>query len=183
MKLKSIYLKRLLNSFMVRNTCAVSTILTCMALYFSRCANPPEYSDIPAIEFLSLSKNQMSQTPFGADTVAITFSFTDGDGDISFNDSTGNIFIVDARDNFSKPSYRIPKIDEQGVGNGISGTITIWVPNTCCIYPPDTMLPCDTSSTVPQTYDTLAYRIRIMDRAKNMSNEIEAGPIFLRCKK
>jgi hypothetical protein len=147
------------------------------------CANPPEYSDTPSIEFMSLSKNQMSQSLFGNDTVAISFSFTDGDGDISFSDTTGNIFIVDARDNFSKPSYRIPTIDEQGAGNGISGIITISVPTTCCIYPPNTALPCDTAQSVPQTFDTLSYRIRIMDRARNMSNEIEAGPILLRCKR
>jgi hypothetical protein len=152
-------------------------------LMLTSCANPPDYSDTPAIEFVSLSKNTMLQTRFGSDTVALTFSFTDGDGDISFSDTTANIFIVDARDNFSKPSYRIPRIDEQGVGNGISGTISISVPTTCCIYPPNTAPPCDTSSFAPEILDTLTYRIQIMDRARNMSNEIITQPIYLVCKR
>jgi hypothetical protein len=159
-----------------------SALLAVTALVVS-CANPPDYSDTPAIEFVSLSKNTMLQSKFGSDTVALTFSFTDGDGDISFSDTTSNIFIVDARDNFSKPSYRVPTIDEQGTGNGVSGTITIAVPTTCCIYPLNTAPPCDTSSFAPQRTDTLTYRIQIMDRARNKSNEITTSPIILVCKK
>jgi hypothetical protein len=147
------------------------------------CANPPDYSDTPTLTFVSLSKQTMLQSKFGSDTVALTFAFTDGDGDISFSDTTANVFIVDARDNFSKPSYRIPRIDEQGAGNGISGTITIAVPTTCCIYPPNSAPPCDTSSFAPKLVDTLAYRIQIMDRARNKSNEITTDPIYLICKR
>jgi hypothetical protein len=155
----------------------------CLAVLLANCANPPDYSDAPSIEFVSVSKTTMFQTRFGQDTVGLTFSFTDGDGDISFSDTTSNVFIVDARDNFSKPSYRIPRIDEQGVGNGISGTITISVPTTCCIYPPNTAPPCDTSSFAPEIVDTLTYRIQIMDRARNKSNEITTAPIYLICKR
>ena len=147
------------------------------------CANPPDYPDTPQIEFVSLSKSVMQQSTFGKDTVTITFSFTDGDGDLSFSDTTSNIFITDARDNFSKPSYRIPVIDEQGAGNGISGTISIEVPTTCCIYPINTAPPCDTSGFAPQFTDTLAYKIQIMDRAKHLSNEIITAPITLICKR
>jgi hypothetical protein len=157
--------------------------LVVAVLILQSCANPPDYPDTPVIEFVQLSKNVMEQSKFGKDTVTITFSFTDGDGDISFSDTTANIFIIDARDNFSKPSYRIPTIDEQGVGNGVSGTISIAVPTTCCIYPPNTAPPCDTSTLAPLFSNSLAYKIQIMDRARNMSNEIITAPINLVCKR
>lgn len=157
--------------------------LLVVALMASFCANPPDYPDEPVIDFVALSKDVMQQSSFGKDTVAITFSFTDGDGDISFSDTTSNIFIIDARDNFSKPSYRVPRIDEQGVGNGISGEITIQVPTTCCIYPINTAPPCDTSAFAPKFTDTLQYKIQIKDRAGHLSNEILTAPIRLVCRK
>jgi hypothetical protein len=147
------------------------------------CVQPPDYPVEPEIEFLSLSKNTLWQTRFGADSLTITFSFTDGDGDLGFSDTTASIFIVDGRDGFSKPSYRIPFVEQQGAGNGISGEVSIVVPTTCCIYPPNTRPPCDTSAGAPQFTDTVIYRIQIKDRAGHLSNEIETDPIILICKR
>ena len=148
------------------------------------CVQPPNYPVEPEIEFMSLSKDVMFQTRFGQDSVLITFSFTDGDGDLGFNDTTASIFITDGRDDFSKPSYRIPFIEEEGAGNGISGEISILVPTTCCIYPASSGIPpCDTSPSAPQFTDTVFYKIQIKDRAGNFSNEIETGPITLICRR
>jgi hypothetical protein len=154
-------------------------------LYFLHpsCVQPPNYPIEPVIEFLSLSKDTIWQTRFGPDSVVITFSFTDGDGDLGFSDSTAGIFIVDGRDTFEKPSYRIPYIEQQGAGNGISGEISIVLPTTCCIYPPNTRPPCDTTANAPQLFDTVFYLISIKDRAGRLSNEIATAPIFLRCKR
>ena len=159
-------------------------ILFLLAAALTYCVQPPDYPDEPVIEFVGLSKNVMEQTTFGTDSVLITFNFTDGDGDLGFNDTSASIFIVDGRDSFQKPSYRIPYVEQQGAGNGISGTIGIVIPTTCCIYPVSSGIPpCDTSNNAPQAIDTVFYLISIKDRAGNRSNQIATAPITLVCRK
>lgn len=145
------------------------------------CVNPPDYPDEPVIEYQSISKNLLLQSSLGSDSVIITFSFTDGDGDLGFQDDSESIFIVDGRDSFQKPSYRIPYIEQQGAGNGISGEISIVLPTTCCIYAPNPIPPCEVAI-APQTFDTVFYYIYIKDRKGHLSNTIQTEPIGLRCK-
>ncbi len=147
---------------------------------FQGCISSPNFPDEPVIEFKSLSKTTMKQTPLGADSILIAFNFTDDDGDLGSDDEP-NIYIKDGRDGFEIPSYQIPYIEKQGAGNGISGTIKILIPNTCCIYISPTQ---DTTTCqyVPVFYDTLTYLISIKDRAGHLSNQIETPPIGLICK-
>jgi len=145
---------------------------------FQFCVKPPDYPDEPVIEFKSLSKSQMIQSALGRDSVVITFSYTDGDGDLGFEDNTASLFLEDGRDSFAKPPYQIPFVGTQGAGNGVSGDISIVVQTPCCIYE---NVACNTSSFVPQ-FDTLFYRIKIQDRAGHISNTIETGIIKLRCR-
>ena len=167
---------------MKKLTWSISAILLGALVILQFCVKPPDYPDEPVITFESLSKNVMYQTPFGQDSVVITFAFTDGDGDLGFQNDEESIFIVDGRDTFKKPSYRIPYIEQQGAGNGISGTISIVVPTTCCIY--STLLPpCDTSKFAPQQVDTVFYLLKIKDRAGHVSNEITTDPITLICRR
>jgi len=150
------------------------------------CVQPPDYPVEPVIAFKSLSKNQIPQRNLGTDSIAISFSFTDGDGDLGFEDNENSIFLTDTRDNVEKLPYSIPFVGLQGVGNGISGDITVVFANnlTCCIYPVDSgRIPCDTSFRVPDAFDTLSFKIRIKDRAGHFSNTIETTPIYLKCKK
>ncbi|MCK6694594.1 MAG: hypothetical protein L6Q97_21160 [Thermoanaerobaculia bacterium] len=156
--------------------------LTGLAI-LSYCVQPPDYPDEPVIEFKNQSKNQMFQSKFGQDSVTITFTFTDGDGDLGFTDDQESIFIIDGRDSFAKPSYRIPYIEQQGAGNGISGEISIVVPTTCCIYPGTGIPPCDTSASAPRMRDTVFYYLQIKDRAGHLSNQIQTDPITLICRK
>lgn len=167
---------------MQKTTWTITALLLCCLSIFQFCVKPPDYPKEPAIEFLNLSKNSLLQTPLGQDSVVITFSFTDGDGDLGFQDGEESVFIVDGRDSFQKPSYRIPYIDQQGAGNGISGEISIVVPTTCCTYTdPFTGLKIACEN-VPIAQDSVYYRIRIKDRADNVSNEIATPWIRLICK-
>jgi hypothetical protein len=102
---------------MKKITGAISVLLLTGFAVFQFCVKPPDYPDEPVIDFKTLSKNTMYQATFGQDSVVITFSFTDGDGDLGFQDDQSSIFIVDGRDSFSKPPYRIPYIEQQGAGN------------------------------------------------------------------
>jgi hypothetical protein len=156
-----------------------------VALAVNACIKPPDYPIEPVIEFKSLSKNLMPQKGLGKDSVAITFSFTDGDGDLGFENNEGSILITDTRDNFDKLPYSIPFVGLQGVGNGISGEVTFIFANdlTCCIYADITAVePCTATVNVPETFDTMSLKIRIKDRAGHISNTIETAPLYLRCK-
>ncbi|TNE61977.1 MAG: hypothetical protein EP344_05475 [Bacteroidetes bacterium] len=166
---------------MKNSTWGLGILLVSVASVLLFCVKPPDYPIEPVITFESLSKDIMFQSTFGQDSVVITFSFTDGDGDLGFKDDQENIFIIDGRDSFQKPSYRIPYIEQQGAGNGISGEISIVVPTTCCIYPPP-LPPCDTIN-APQQLDTVFYLIQIQDQAGHLSNQIQTAPITLICRR
>lgn len=153
-------------------------MLLLVAFCLQRCATPPDYPDEPVIEFKSMSKNLMTQNSNAqADSISLTFTFTDGNGDLGSDDSV-SIFIADGRDGFAKPPYKIPYINPQGAGNGISGEITIRLNTTCCTFPGG-YPPCSVVPAYPT--DTLTYLVYIKDRAGLRSNTIETPPIVLFC--
>jgi hypothetical protein len=155
--------------------------LTALFLY-NACVKPPDYPKEPVIEFASISKQLMKQGKNGEDSISVTFNYTDGDGDLGFpsNEPGTSIFVRDGRDSFLKYEYKIPYIEPQGTGNGISGTININIPTSCCIQidANGTPLACELAM-IP--FDTIQYLIRIKDRAGNLSNEIVTPPIRLKC--
>ena len=150
------------------------------------CVQPPDYPKEPVIKYIGLSKTQMQQGTGYQDSLFVTFSFTDGDGDLGYpeTDPTPSVFFRDSRDSFPKPPIQLPYVEPQGAGNGISGEITVKLPTTCCIftYPGGFQLTCDD---VPITfpYDTIYYFIKIRDRAGHESNEIKTEAIRLKCQK
>lgn len=147
------------------------------------CIKPPDYPDEPKIDYIGLSKNVIAQgngnSP--ADTLAVVFGFTDGDGDLGSATDSVDIFLTDSRDGFTN-SFKLPVIPEQGIGNGISGEITIRIPNKpfniCCTYP-DGFDACLPNPNFP--VDTFSYGIRIRDRAGRFSNSIQTGTITILC--
>jgi hypothetical protein len=155
-----------------------------IAIIFS-CTKPPDYPIEPIIKFERLSRNMMDQGFVNNDSVVVTVSFTDGDGDLGNNDSTLDIFVKDTRPEIgdADPSpFKMPFVPIQGVGNGISGEISILTFTTCCLY--DSFPPCDESeaATTEMPFDTLIYEIYIVDRAGNESNRVLSDPILLKCK-
>ncbi len=154
-----------------------------IAIIFS-CTKPPDYPIEPVIEFKKLSRNSMKQGFTNNDSIVVTIGFTDGDGDLGNNDPTIDIFVKDTRVPDADPSpFKMPFVPVQGVGNGISGEISILTYTTCCIYPPGTFSPCDISEAATTAFptDTLMYEIYIMDRAGHESNRILTDPIILQC--
>ncbi len=147
-------------------------------LILTSCLNPPEYPIEPQIEFLRMTKGTMIQNQLNTDSLLLTIGFTDGDGDIGLEGGGFDLFITDTRDNVMPPAYRIPKVPEQGIGNGISGEISFIIYTTCCYFP-NGQDPCTSSTTYP--VDTLSYLVYINDRAGHQSNVIETPPILLQC--
>jgi len=141
------------------------------------CISRPDFPIEPVLEFVSMDKNQMVQNSFNTDSIRITFSFTDGDGDLGDQDSL-NIFIRDNRDQYIAAQYRLPELPPEGASRGVRGEITVTIYTTCCIFPDGTP-PCEASLQYPT--DTLQYEIFMKDRAGHISNTIKTDPIILLC--
>ena len=146
------------------------------------CVRPPDYPLEPVIKYIGLSKYVMKQGEGYSDSLFVSFSFTDGDGDLGFpeTDPTPSVFIRDSRDSFYKPPLQLPYVEPQGAGNGISGEISVKLPTTCCIYtsPEGIKFACDETLVT----DTFFYYIKIRDRAGHESNEIRTEAILLNCR-
>lgn len=152
------------------------------------CSDPPDFSDEPQIEFLFFSKDTVSQGGFGGGEVfTLTISFEDGDGDLGDATDSLNLFMEDTRvRDFLDPDlasyrFRIPLIPEQGSTKGISGEIFVDIDTgspICCISP---LIPnaCEPSDIYP--IDTITFLVQIEDRAGNLSNVIETGPVYMLC--
>lgn len=159
-------------------------LLLCTLGLLVSCSQPPDYPDEPQLEYVGVNKTSVLQGSSTApnDTLAIIFSFTDGDGDLGNDDNISNIKLFDSRDTTLTP-YKIPPVPEQGSGNGISGEITILVPNRigsgniCCIFPD--LRVCRTDSRYKQ--DTFSYSIQMIDRAGHESNIIRTETITILC--
>lgn len=152
-------------------------ILLLLTGSITSCVTRPDFPIEPEIEFVSMDGSQMVQNSFNTDSIRVTFSFTDGDGDLGDKDSL-NIFIRDSRDQFVASKYRLPELPPEGAQRGIRGEITVTIYTTCCIFPDGTP-PCQASLEYPT--DTLRYEIYIRDRAGNVSNTIETEPIIILC--
>ena len=171
------------------------SLLCCLCvLSFSACVQPPDYPDEPVIDFVRFNQPSISQglSPEDLDSLEITFSFTDGDGDLGNNDDATdengrplfNVMMTDSRTGNVIEQNRIPFIPVQGAGNGISGEITVTISNKtagfCCIYDDkDGSDPCTINTTF--TRDTFFYSIQITDRTGNESNVVDTDPIIIRC--
>jgi hypothetical protein len=155
------------------------------------CVKPPDYPVEPVITFQSVSPTMTLQQPFfkSSDTVYtdLTFTFTDGDGDLGFADGNDtSLIITDTRLPNIPLIYRLPEVPAEGSGNGISGVVLVRVPVSCCIPDPVDGIPlpaCDTLSPSMQLRDTIIYSIQIKDRAGNLSNVIKSTPVTLICRR
>ena len=169
----------------MRKAAFVYILLACSL--FS-CVKPPSYSIIPHIEFQSVSESNALANY--SDT--ITFSFTDGDGDISVvtgqTDSNTNncglqqgdssmlhlpafnVFLIDSRDQCIS-TYASANVQPTGKYKGISGTIEVItsMSNLKCLTCPCTI------------NDTVTYAIILKDMAGHLSNTVHTTPVIVSC--
>lgn len=155
----------------------------------SSCVKPPTYPDEPAIKFISVSKQNMME----GDSLLITISFTDGNGDIGAPDGTQTIdtlpfackvpsgnsnfyydpfktmFILDERDSCYMSVYKAAYIEPKGKFDDISGEIAIISPPVACKKFP------------PQALDSVRWEIRIRDRSGNFSNPVFTPYVTINC--
>lgn len=163
-----------------RTSCPKIGLLLLFAIAGWQCIDSPNYPDTPFIEFMDLSKDTLNQGVFQQDSLFVRFRFEDGDGDIgkTEQDPENNIFFIDERTGTLDNTFGIPTLPEDGAGNGVEGEVKILLYSTCCIYS-DGSDPCVPNPQFP--FDTVQYRIYMVDRAGHKSNEILTDPIILRC--
>ncbi len=143
------------------------------------CVNPPEYPEEPVITYEGVSKDSIYAQVTGiADSIIFQFSFTDGDGDLSSEDST-DIFYIDSRFPNNPTPLALPPIPREGTGNGISGDVFFTLINTGqvnCVY--NGRFPAQDRA---YPVDTFRLSIYIVDQAGNQSNTIQTEQIQIRC--
>lgn len=151
----------------------------------SSCIKAPTYPVIPHIEFKEVSSSIVRAGAI--DT--ITFSFTDGDGDIGTftsnsdtsdlcglerGDSTAlhstsyNIFLIDNRDSCISP-FASANIQSTSKNKGIKGEMVVITPiySKHCFATPNPNCPVDTA----------IFSIMLKDMAGHQSNIIQSTPI------
>jgi hypothetical protein len=180
----------------MRQALLISFIITCV---LSSCIKAPEYSIIPAIKFVSVSSQYV--TSGSLDT--ITFSFTDGDGDIAPNnnypsldtcivhgDSTmlyknyNNIFLFASNNNFGcqiPDAFASPNLVPSGSYKALSGQIQVYEAvhsSTCLLCADSTCInPNGTTGN-----DSVIYTIYLVDLAGHLSNPIKTTAIYTGCR-
>jgi hypothetical protein len=152
-----------------------------MSFCLLSCVGSPDYSAIPNITNITLSKNQMNQSNIFEDSITLTIEFTDGDGDFgsASTSNENNIFVIDNRTSLLNDAFKAPFIPTQGSGNGVAGKIFIKMYSTCCITDNNPSC-CFDNFGCPQSND-LTYSVYIKDRAGNQSNTVITPNITLIC--
>lgn len=124
--------------------------------------NPaPVFSPIPKIELVTFSPTTARQLK---DTLWFKIKYEDGDGDLGDAEANAqNLFVVDNRINVTN-KLRIPQLSPAAVA--IRGEFSFYLKNTILSDP-------------NATQETFHYKIYVVDRKGNKSNEISTPDITI----
>ena len=121
-----------------------------------------ESTTTPQITFVSISPSSAVEY---VNSITITFSYDDLDGDLGQNDpNANNLFITDSRNNVVY-SYRISQLAPDGSTIHIKGNLNAEIKNTAIT---------DGSSS-----QSVTYSLYVKDRAGNTSNTITTSAITI----
>lgn len=136
------------------------------------CSDDETFPVTPVIAFKSLDKYQALS---GLDSLVLTFSFTDGDGDIgsAASDTFGrdvyarlfekNNGVFEEAPLSAPLEYRIPYLEPRGNNSSLKGDIRISI-----------------DYNILRPNDTIYYKVVLEDRAGNRSNEISTATMVTR---
>ena len=138
-------------------------LYVCSTLLITSCKkDKQDTSPVPKITFISISPATILEYK---DSINITFSYDDYDGDIGANDaSVKNLFVTDSRNNVTY-EYRISQLSPSGSTIHIKGNLNTIIKNTAI-----------TNNTTSQT---VSYSVYLKDRAGNQSNSISTAAITI----
>lgn len=138
----------------------VFSFFLCFAFIFSSCKKKEEQTNVPEIEFVSITPSTAVEY---VNAITIAFSYDDLDGDLGENDpNVHNLFITDSRNSVIY-NYRISQLAPDGSSIHIKGNLNAIIKNTAIT---------DNSSS-----QSVTYSLYIKDRAGNTSNTITTSAI------
>lgn len=142
----------------------ISLLIGVAVIMFCGCKEDtlPQANPQPVIQLMGVSSKTIKQFK---DSLVITISFTDGDGDIGENNPDKNdIWVKDSR--LTKPDfYFLKPLTPPGSTLQVKGSIAIQLKNTFLLGTADT--------------ETTNYEVKIRDRAGNWSNTITTPAITI----
>ncbi|HLG34737.1 MAG TPA: hypothetical protein VI757_07630 [Bacteroidia bacterium] len=120
---------------------------------FSSCEEfKPIYSEVPVIEFVSVSSTSVN----AADPLTFRISYTDGDGDLGENtDGVSNLFLSDSRFG-TYYSYRVKQLS----------------PNTSIIIKGTIVIELTSAKLTGPSPQSTVFSIYVVDRAGHASNTV-----------
>ena len=138
-------------------------LATLSFLCFAGCKRETAITEVPSIEFISISPNPAVKYH---DEIKITFKYTDGDGDLGENTpDVKNLFVTDSRNNVTY-EYRIPQLAPDNSNIIIQG-------NQPFNLPPQGFADDNATS------ETTTYSIYVKDRAGHSSNVISTPALTI----
>jgi hypothetical protein len=162
----------------MRNRPTIALIATCLlggATLLYSCKKSEAPPSAPQIALLDVTpRSVVAANP--EDTVFISMSFEDKNGDVGVGTSTSDydLFLIDSRDS-SQIGYRIPQLPSETNEEkpGLKGTIILAVEAFGLILREDSL---------HTETDTLSWKIYIKDLAGHTSNTITTPEVVLRAK-
>lgn len=158
--------KTIVRSYL-KNTVCVTLSLSkgafCLLVFLlASCKKDKTESTTPQIEFVSISPSSAVEY---ANSITISFSYDDLDGDLGQNDpNISNLFVTDSRNNVTY-NYRISQLAPDGANIHIQGNLNAVIKNTAIT---------DASSS-----QSVTYSVYIKDRAGNVSNTVTTSAITI----
>ena len=175
----------------IRTLCLGASLVATGAAV-SSCLSPPEYPVTPEITFKSIEPNRVATITGTYDTVTVTVSFRDGDGDLGLNndetdppfnstnaDGTSNLYynnyffqpqilkdgeFIDYKLAFSYDS-RFPRLPPDDRDGPKRGTLSFGQRFFLGTFPSGSQV---------------RFKVKIVDRALHESNEITTEPITIK---
>ena len=152
------------NSFFVKiKHCLLFTVCWLLVFSFSACKKDKTTStNTPQITFVSISPSSAVEY---VNSITITFSYDDLDGDLGQNDpNVYNLFITDSRNSVTY-NYRISQLAPSGSVIHIRGNLNAIIKSTAI-----------TDNSFSQS---VSYSLYVKDRAGNTSNAITTSAITI----
>lgn len=134
-----------------------------LTLFFFSCeGETPGFSDVPEIELISITPAIVTAQQ---DSIVFELSYKDGDGDLGTNDDAQrNVFITDERIDLTH-EFRLKRLAPEGSEIAIQGSFKVFLENTLL--------------TGTGTEENVSFKIYVVDRAGNESNEITTPEIVV----
>lgn len=146
-------------------------MLAPLLLWLSGCDDSPVFPVEPKIEFLNLTPREVVQ----GDSVLITFSYQDGDGDLgSLGDGETNLVLVDSRFGegridslvFARNEFSLPNLQPGAKRPSIQGEITVQLSFLTWVAGP---------GLGPNDLDSVRYQILLTDRDGNVATALNGS--------